>query len=75
MKPYFNEIAILMLGVCSVVLSATLVYVATKYEKLKATLKHNNIMRLRLIVDLAVMKEDYETAAMASEMIKQLEGN
>ena len=68
-----ETIALLLSSICAVASSAAFLLAMIENNKLVAKLKHNNIMGLRLIVDLAVMKEDYETAAMASEMIKQLE--
>ena len=69
-----ETISLLLSSICAVASSAAFLWAMVENNKLVAKLKHNNIMRLQLIVDLAVMKEDYETAVMASEMIKQLEG-
>ena len=63
-----ETIALLLSSICAVASSAAFLLAMIENNKLVAKLKHNNIMRLRLIVDLAVMKEDYETAAMASEI-------
>jgi len=63
-----ETIALLLSSICAVASSAAFLLAMIENNKLVAKLKHNNNMRLRLIVDLAVMKEDYETAAMASEI-------